>query len=169
MSRARLYRAFAGVLVLLGALGTSFSCNSADSPSATNLTPPHDIDDELMHTPEGNLPILIAVPNGPLAVGIVYDRTLSDPITDWGNCLELARRCYYSVPSGQPITGCISGIRQCGASDRTKGGEGCCPAQCIADFEAAVKGGASDDDAVNATILQGACVAGFLDAGGGSR
>ena len=156
-------------LVLLVAIMTSASCSSSDSSTSTvtSLTPPSDIDSQLMHTLDG-IPILVAVPNGGAAVAVLYDKTISDPLTDWGDCLELVRRCYYTVPSGQRIGGCVAAIPTCPGSDPTKGGPDCCPARCLSDFKAAVTGGASDDVAVNTTVLHGDCVAGyaaFVDGG----
>ena len=122
---------------------------------------------EKMHTLDG-IPILVAVPNGGAAVAVLYDKTISDPLTDWGDCLELVRRCYYTVPSGQRIGGCVAAIPTCPGSDPTTGGPDCCPARCLSDFKAAVTGGASDDVAVNTTVLHGDCVAGyaaFVDGG----
>jgi hypothetical protein len=159
MGGTGLGRAFLGALVVTGALASSFSCKSSDASQVTNLAPQGDIDDELMHT-TNDLPILVAVPNGGSAMALVYNAAISDPITDWGGCLELVRRCYYSVPRGQRIGGCVGAIKRCSSTDATKGGPDCCPAQCIDDYKVAAQA-AADDVAVDTTILRGDCVAGY--------
>ena len=114
-----------------------------------------------MRTEEGNLPILFAVPNGDSALALVYDKTLSDPVTDWGHCMEQFRQCFYKT-SGR-IGACVGAIPRCSPSEATKGGKGCCPGQCVADFERAVAAGAEDNVAVNTTVVQGTCVSGFVE------
>lgn len=118
------------------------------------------IDSQLLHTEDG-LPILATVPVGEWKLGIAYDPSLSDPLTDWAGCMELVRQCYVTTPG--PIDACVRKLPICDASAPMKGGSDCCPGRCISDYGEQRDHGASEKDALTATIRRGDCVAGFAE------
>jgi hypothetical protein len=153
-------------LVVATMAAPGIECTPAGSSSSANSTQDDDggvpscIDDQLSHTQVGNLPVLAAIPIGANTLVIGYDPTLNDAITQWGSCMDLVTGCYTSTTG--PVTGCIEALPTCPGSDPTTGGAGCCPKQCLADFQTQVDAGAPEDQAVWSTIGAGTgCVAGF--------
>jgi hypothetical protein len=116
------------------------------------------VDDQLAHT-EGGLPILVSVPVGDMVLAVGFDDSLSDAITYWGECMDLARHCYDTTPSSASIAPCVEALPTCGGTNPATGGTGCCPAQCLRDFHAQLDAG--EDLALWSTIAAGGCVAGF--------
>jgi hypothetical protein len=156
------YRVVAAGLVAFGA-SIPFATSSCGDGS------PAAVHDTAAPLPEGGLglvnglPIVMRQANGQWTDVIVYDESLHDPLTDWGGCVDRVRACYRSTAQGAPIAGCIAKIKPCSdkPGEEKKGGDLCCPKQCITDFANANKG--DEDDAVNATFGEGGCVAGLTD------
>jgi hypothetical protein len=107
-------------------------------------------------------PILFSVPDTVIPgweVLLIYDQTLDDPTTRWGECLARIGACY-DTNAGYPIAGCIDLITKC-ADD--SGGTDCCPPGCVAQFKTLLKSGASEHDAIAGSFVKGSCVVGFDD------
>jgi len=97
-------------------------------------------------------------------VSLVYDESLDDPITRWGDCLELVTRCFEDQPDD--VDGCIDAVSVC---DTNAGGASCCPQSCTQAYHDARNTGIGADRAVDQTFLVGDCVEGlaaFRDANG---
>jgi hypothetical protein len=91
-----------------------------------------------------------------LSVALGYDDTLDDPISRWGQCLSRVLGCYRASPTA--ISTCVASMDRC--ADDT-GGQGCCPPACIEQFRANVAAGMAENNAVDASFVEGTCVAGF--------
>jgi hypothetical protein len=164
MTERRKTRGAQGLLALMGLLVALPGWT--DTGAAASQGPPACLDGQMAHaTLDGTtpgLPILISVPDGEFATALLYDPGLHDAFTDWGGCMELFRGCY--LTSQGPIAGCVAQIPTCSSSVPMQGGDTCCPAQCISDFQSMVNAGVDEDSAVDATVSQGSgCVAGFSD------
>ena len=160
-------RIVAALLVAIGGVIplAASSCNDAkQSDGGTGDAPLPDGGLGLVN----GLPIVMRRPNGAWTDIIVYDQSLHDPLTDWGSCVDRVRACYRSTPTAQPIKDCIANITACSdkPGEEKKGGDGCCPKQCLADFADQIdtkKADTSEDDVVSGTFGVGTCVAGLED------
>ncbi len=145
------------VLALLGACG---QCG----PQRPAAPAPIELDPDLraaLPVNDAGLPLLI-VADAPLAtgfkVGLAYDEQRDDPLTRWAECLGRIGACYQT--NRGRLGGCVDFIDRCATN---AGGRGCCPGACIDAFNAAVRAGVPDKEAVDQTFIAGACVDGYLD------
>jgi hypothetical protein len=131
-----------------------------DPPKAREAKLPKELVDTLAKNDAG-LPILIQGGDAVvgMSIGLVFDESLDDPIARWGECLSRVADCY-TVNGNRGVTACIGKLERC--ADET-GGKGCCPSGCFTAFEALRKDGVAEDEAVDRTFRDGACVAGFAE------
>lgn len=101
-------------------------------------------------------PILASQEGDGFQLGLVYDETLDDPVTRWGGCFRTVLACH--DPAEPSITACVRRIARCA---RAEGGDACCPAACLDQFDAALARGTGEDAAIDQVFLAGGCVPGF--------
>jgi hypothetical protein len=138
-------------------------------PPAARVPPelPAEIESSLPHTDDG-LPILLDVPTEAIPgfkLQLVFDATLDDPITRWGECLARVMSCY---KTNDRVSSCIETQIEICADDQ--GGNGCCPRACIEEYARLHDEGASEDEAVENSVILGDCIPGFAEMvnGGGT-
>lgn len=158
--RARLFGAFSSFAISFALVACGSTCAGEPQPPAPPL--PRDLPPEVIASfPQNDRgqPILHSTRfAGEGSLRLVYDRDLDDPLARWGQCLGRVVACYRTNEG--PIDGCIELIERC-ADDR--GGEGCCPAQCIDEFRAKNSSGASEKEAIDASFVHGGCIRGFRE------
>ena len=118
---------------------------------------PLELTAQLPKTDDG-LPILVSTTYADKTVALVFDESLDDPITRWGECLSRVLSCR-QVNTG-PIAPCIDMIEHCATNE---GGIGCCPSACIAEFKQQVSAGEEEFAAIENSFLAGNCVEGLAD------
>ena len=118
---------------------------------------PSAVQAQLPKTP-ADLPVVGRSSLAGVSVDFVYDATLDDPITRWGDCLERVVGCATTNP--RSLGGCVATLKPCASA---AGGPGCCPRRCLDEFAAELAGGRSEDDALASVFLQGSCVQGFRE------
>jgi hypothetical protein len=131
-------------------------------PDANPPAPPlpEDLPAELVEAlprTEDGLPVVQAVESFGLRVQVAYDAAKDDAVARWGQCVSRVAACHRANPGAQ-IAGCIDQIERC--PDDT-GGRACCPPRCIADFLDVYADTGDETQAIEETILHGACVEGF--------
>lgn len=135
--------------------------DSADDTEDPDSNDPHALPKALRDVLPRNDDGLPVISTGPgelddgAALELAYDATLSDPITNYGDCLALVGTCYDGDLNA--LSTCIGAIARCGTD---AGGDGCCPGACLDAF-AEADGGRNSDDAVDATFVEGSCFEGF--------
>jgi hypothetical protein len=107
---------------------------------------------------DAGLPILTTtsagLPDG-VSISLVYDKAIDDPISRWGDCMELVSACRLACDS---VKSCVEAIPSCGSN---AGGKGCCPAACGQAFHARLAAGDTPNAAITNSYALGDCVDGF--------
>lgn len=115
-------------------------------------------------TNDAGLPIVTmttaTLPPG-VAVALVYDKNLDDPVARWSDCMGLVSTCRLACGA---ITACIDEIDPC---PDNKGGGACCPPACNQAFHARLAAGDSENTAITNSYAAGDCVDGFTAEMGG--